>query len=74
MRVVMNAFFAASAAAGLSNQKPISRYEQRPTPSHPTYRTRKFCASTSTSMKKTNRLMYAKKRPYRGSSRMYPIE
>ena len=43
IRVTMNAFFAAAAAAGRSNQNPISRYEQRPTPSHPTYRTRKFC-------------------------------
>ena len=35
MRVVMNAFFAASAFASLSNQKPINRNEQSPTPSHP---------------------------------------
>ncbi len=35
-RVTMNAFFAAAAAAGRSYQWPISRYEQRPTPSHPT--------------------------------------
>ena len=38
--VVMNAFFAASAAALRSNQKPIRRYEHSPTPSHPTYRNR----------------------------------
>ncbi len=36
----MNAFFAATAAAGLYCQKPISRYEARPTPSQPAYRTR----------------------------------
>ncbi len=50
-RVTMNAFFAAAAAAGRSNQCPISRYEQRPTPSQPMYSSRKFWASTRTSMK-----------------------
>src|SRR5262249_13470354 len=34
----MNAFFAATAAAGLNCQNPISRYEARPTPSQPAYR------------------------------------
>ena len=34
-RVVMKAFFAAFALAVDSYQKPISRYEQRPTPSQP---------------------------------------
>ncbi len=33
MRVVMNAFLAAAAAAGLSYQKPISRYDVSPTTS-----------------------------------------
>jgi hypothetical protein len=32
-RVTMNAFFAAAAALGRWNQKPISRYEVRPTSS-----------------------------------------
>ena len=40
MRVTTNAFFAANAAAGRSNQNPISRYEQSPTPSHPRYSSR----------------------------------
>jgi hypothetical protein len=40
IRVTMNAFFAAAAADGRSNQNPISRYDARPTPSHPMYRTR----------------------------------
>ena len=35
IRVVTNAFFAALAFSVFSNQKPISRYEQRPTPSQP---------------------------------------
>jgi hypothetical protein len=37
MRVVTNAFFAALEASGRSYQKPINRYEHRPTPSHPRY-------------------------------------
>jgi hypothetical protein len=37
IRVVMNAFFAAEAAAGRSPQYPINRYEHRPTPSQPRY-------------------------------------
>ena len=37
IRVVTNAFFAALEAAGRSYQNPISRYEHRPTPSHPRY-------------------------------------
>ena len=58
----MNAFLAASAAAFRSYQNPIRRYEQSPTPSQPTNRTRKLLARTRTSMKNTNRLKYAKNR------------
>ena len=36
-RLTRNAFFAAVAALGLCCQKPISRYEARPTPSQPAY-------------------------------------
>jgi hypothetical protein len=36
MRFTMNAFLPASALAFSLNQKPISRYEQSPTPSQPT--------------------------------------
>ncbi len=35
MRLTMNAFLPASAFAFSLNQKPISRYEQSPTPSQP---------------------------------------
>src|SRR5918996_2882629 len=70
MRVTMNAFFPASAAAFRSCQKAISRYEQRPTPSQPTYSNAKLFARTSESIEKTNRLRYAKYRGYRGSPRM----
>ena len=39
IRLTMKAFFPASEALCLWNQNPIRRYEQRPTPSHPTKRT-----------------------------------
>src|SRR5262245_16817190 len=39
-RLTTNAFLAAAAAEGLCDQNPISRYEARPTPSHPAYRPR----------------------------------
>ena len=35
-RLAINAFLAAVAYAGFSFQKPINRYEARPTPSQPT--------------------------------------
>ena len=40
IRFTMKAFLPASAALCRSNQKPMSRYEQRPTPSQPTNSTR----------------------------------
>ncbi len=55
MRLVMNAFLPASAALFFWYQKPISRYEQSPTPSQPTNMTSALLPSTSTSMKKQNR-------------------
>ncbi len=58
-RFTMKAFFPASAFARSLNQKPISRYEQSPTPSHPTNITGKEEPSTSSSMKKMNRFRYA---------------
>ena len=36
MRLTMKAFLPASDALCFSNQNPMSRYEQRPTPSQPT--------------------------------------
>src|SRR5919199_1193421 len=39
-RLTTNAFFAAVAYAGLWFQKPMSRYDARPTPSQPTYSSR----------------------------------
>ena len=39
-RLITNALTAAAAADGLCCQKPISRYDARPTPSQPRKRTR----------------------------------
>src|SRR3954447_19132801 len=39
-RLTTNAFFAAVAALGLCDQKPMRRYDARPTPSQPIYRPR----------------------------------
>ncbi len=61
-RFTMNAFFPASTAAARRYQKPISRYEQRPTASQKTYRRRKSPASTSIVIENTNRFRYAKYR------------
>ena len=60
MRLTMKAFLPASAADFFLNQKPISRYEQRPTPSHPTNITGRLAPSTSTSMNDANRFRYEK--------------
>ena len=50
---ITNAFFAAATASGRSCQKPIRRYEARPTRPQPTSRRRKFPACTSISIEKT---------------------
>ena len=54
-RFMMKAFFAAVAAAGRSDQKPISRYDARPTPSQPAYSETNELPSTSSSIAATNR-------------------
>jgi hypothetical protein len=51
---ITNAFFAAATASGLWCQKPIRRYEARPTSPHPTSMSRKFPDSTSRSIEKRN--------------------
>jgi len=50
----MNAFMAAALAEGFSYQKPISRYEARPTPSQPKNIWTRLSAVTSISMAKVN--------------------
>ena len=58
--LTMNAFLPALAAEGFWYQKPMRRYEHKPTPSHPTNITRKFAPRTSTSMNAANRFKYQK--------------
>ena len=70
MRVVMKAFFAASAADRRSHQNPISRNEQNPTPSHAAYRSRRLSASTSVSIEAAKSDMQVKYQPYFGSPLM----
>src|SRR5438309_78260 len=55
-RLTMNALIAASLADLRSYQKPISRYDIRPTPSQPKNSCTKLSAVASISMKKVNRL------------------
>ena len=62
---MMNAFLAAATACGRWCQKPISRYDERPTRPQPTSRISRFPPWTSISIEKTKRHMYAK---YRRSS------
>src|SRR5215831_5604120 len=64
MRLTMKAFLPASDADFFWNQKPISRYEQRPTPSQPTNIVRNEDPRTSTSMNAANRFRYEKYRAY----------
>src|SRR5512143_1674762 len=56
IRLTTKAFLPASDADFFSYQKPMSRYEHRPTPSQPTNMSRKLLAPTSVSMAKTKRL------------------
>ncbi len=49
-------------AVGRLNQKPISRYDTRPTASQPKNSCRKLLLITSISIEKVNSEMYAKKR------------
>jgi hypothetical protein len=51
----MNAFLPAEAAASRSNQNATRKYEQTPTPSHPTNVSNRLFASTNSTMEKTNR-------------------
>ncbi len=54
------AFFAAAIALGRSCQKPISRYEERPTRPQPASRSSRLPPWTSSSIEKTKIDMYAK--------------
>lgn len=52
--LIRKALVAAFPAWARVYQKPISRYEHRPTPSQPRNSTSRFAEETSTSMKKVN--------------------
>ena len=70
MRVVMKAFFAAAAADGLWNQKPMSRYEARPTSSQQMKSSRRLLATSNPSMAAAKRLRKQKNCLAFASSRM----
>ena len=57
---MMKAFFAARTALGRSCQKPIRRYDERPTRPQPTSSMSRLPPSTSSSIEKTKNAMYAK--------------
>jgi hypothetical protein len=54
---MMKAFFAAAIALGRSCQKPISRYDERPTSPQPARSINRFPPWTSSSIEKTNSAM-----------------
>jgi len=62
MRVVMNAFFAAAAALGLSIQNPISKYDASPTSSQKMNSRSKLLAITTPSIAPEKNDRYAKNR------------
>ena len=74
MRVVMNAFFAASAAERRSHQWPMSRYEPSPTSSQAMYRKSRLSARTRASIAAPKSECTAKYQPKRESPRMYSSE
>ena len=57
MTFITNALRAASTAERRWYQKPIRKYELRPTSAHPTIRKMKFPARTRSSIEKTNTSM-----------------
>ena len=57
---MMNAFLAAAIALGRSCQKPISRYDDKPTIPQPASRSSRLPPCTSRSIEKTKSDMYAK--------------
>jgi len=53
--LIRKALVAALPACALVYQKPIKRYEHRPTPSHPKNKTKKLPDETNTSIKNVNK-------------------
>ncbi len=60
--LITKAFSAAATALGLKNQKPIRKYDAKPTRPQPTSRPTKLSERTSVSIANTKKFMYAKKR------------
>ena len=60
--MITNALMPALVAVSRRYQNEISRYEAAPTNAQPTIRKKKFPARTSSSMLKTKKFRYAKKR------------
>ena len=60
MRLKIIAFLAALDALSRSNQNPMRKYEQTPTPSQPRNSNKKLSASTSSNIAATNRFKYRK--------------
>jgi hypothetical protein len=54
IRVVMNAFLAAAAALGFSYQNPINKYEETPTNSQQTNKSKRLLEITRPSMAAAN--------------------
>src|SRR3546814_3532771 len=71
---IIIALIAALFACILVNQKLISKYEHKPTPSQPTNICNKLFAVTKISIKKVNKDKYDIKRGKCGSCDMYSIE
>ena len=74
MRFTTKAFLPAAAADGLVYQNEISRYEHRPTSSHPRNTMAKLPPRTRVSIEARNRFRYVKNRAKRSSPCMYPTE
>src|SRR5206468_10624499 len=72
MRLTKKAFKAAALAEGLWYQKPISKYDARPTPSQPKNICTRLSAVTSISIAKLNSDRYAKNLGWPGSSSIQP--
>ena len=60
--LITNALMPAAVAVVRRNQKLISRYDAAPTNAQPTIRKKKLPARTSSSIEKTKKFRYAKKR------------
>src|SRR5579884_4136289 len=72
--LITKALRAAATADGLKNQKPMRKYEARPTSPQPTSNPTKLSERTSVSIANTKKFMYAKNRATALSDHMYPME